>query len=100
MKIRRKLNEDETLYEVGQVEELFLGGCHGVALVKRGENDRHVCFLNLTEDDGAWFNSLESSSSHWMFEHIEVMKAAYAWLEENGEPDIHNDIQYGWKFKK
>ena len=51
----------------------FLGSCKGVELIRRGENDNHICFDILTEDDGNWFSSKEPSSSFWIKDLIEQL---------------------------
>ncbi len=105
MQIRRHLAEDECLLDLQEYEEIFLGNCCGMALVKRGKNDNHICYIHLGEDDGAWSpcNS-GSKSSYWLGEEMDVIKAVQEWITNNAEPDIYeNNLfgrkQFGWKFK-
>jgi hypothetical protein len=76
----------------------FKGHCKGVRLVPRGVNDNHICFEILTEDDGNWFLSENSSSSHWCEELIAMMQMALEYMKTQ-EPDMHEGTQYGWNFK-
>jgi len=100
IKVRRKLSKEEYLdVEIKPYREMFLSGVFGILLRNRGKDDKHVCFEILGEDDGYWFSTNGTASSAW-FENLEgVVAEARKWCEENCEPDIHNDIQYGWKFK-
>ena len=52
--------------ELETFEQTFLGRCMGVGLRKRGDNDNHVVFVIIYEDDGNWFASENSVSSYWM----------------------------------
>lgn len=76
--------------------QAFLGSCKGVGLQPRGTGDPHVCFVILTEDDGNWFASSNSTSSYWLPELITQMQAAQAWCENNCD----KDGPWGWKFKE
>jgi len=53
----------------------FVGDCHKVQLVPRGEGDSHVCVRVLTEDDGHWSENMEFSS-FWLGELIEQLRKA------------------------
>ena len=68
-------------------EQTFLGELIGIGLFKRGENDNHVCFQILVEDDGAWypFNMGRSHgvASGWLPELLNQLKYAEQWMEEN-----------------
>ena len=99
MKIRRHLNNDETLSYLDDYEEIFLGSCCGVALVKRGKNDNHICFIHLTEDDDNWFPRGNPMSSFWLEDEMNVLNAVKEWLSKNADPDLYNGNQFGWKFK-
>ena len=84
---------------------LFLGDCCGVRLVQRGENDKHVCFEILSEDDGHWFLKQSYSSSYWLPDLMEALKAAEEWMKANCEPDMYKhvggpDVQYGYNVKE
>lgn len=81
-----------------QFKKLFLGGCFGIGLRNRGLNDNHVCLQFLTGDDGTWFLSTNGFSTSWLPEIIKITQEADQWLKDNCVPDIHNGIQYGWKF--
>lgn len=78
-------------------EYLFLGGCQGVALIPRGENDNHICFLIVTEDDGNWFASKNSSSSFWLEDLEHQLKKAKDWMDNNADPDPDG---FGYRFKE
>jgi len=75
-------------------KHLFLGSCHGIALLPRGENDKHICFIILTEDDGLWFCSKNSSSSGWLGELILQLERAEKWLKKNAVGEV-----YGYRFR-
>jgi len=64
-------------------KHLFLGSCKGVALMPRGSKDGHICFLVLTEDDGNWFVSTNSSSSFWIDDLIKQLTRAKKWMKKN-----------------
>lgn len=76
----------------------FKGKCKGVKLIKRSENDNHICVIIITEDDENWFESETSFSSYWIDELIEQLKNAKSFLETQN-PSIHEGRQYGWEFK-
>lgn len=76
---------------------LFLGDCSGIRLVWRMENDPHVCFEVLSEDDGHWFIRSDSSSSYWMPDLMKALKAAEKWMKANCKPDMYGRYQYGYK---
>lgn len=62
MLIRNQLSEDETIN--GSYTQIFLGDCVGIGLLPRGENDPHICFQWLCEDDEYWFPMRNSMSSY------------------------------------
>lgn len=73
------------------------GACVGIALVERGDNDRHVCFLTLVEDDGNWFvKSDTQTSSFWLPEFVKVAERAMQWVTDNCDPDPSG---FGWIFR-
>lgn len=86
------------LYGVIIMEKEFKGHCKGVKLIKRGENDNHICLQILTEDGENWFAPANSFSSYWIDDLIEQLKIAKAYIETQ-EPDMHEGRQYGWKFR-
>ena len=70
--------------ELKRCEVLFLGGCRGVGLYKRGgDADPHVCFLVLSEDDGHWFVSEHGASSYWLPDLVSQLHLADKWMAEN-----------------
>lgn len=73
----------------------FRDGCVGVGLFKRGENDPHICFIPLSEDDGYWFPSIRGASSYWMPLLMGCYQAAFNWMQENAV----RESEYGWRFK-
>lgn len=105
MTIRRKLDESyESLStDIKPFREMFLGNITGIVLRERkmDENDPHIVFEIISEDDGHWFKYTGSgASSYWLDDYINVLTEVKKWLEENAEPDIEEGIQYGWKFKE
>ena len=100
-RIRTKLDNTPTDHESIDDSKtptiaIFLGDCCGVRLVWRGQNDPHVCFEILGEDDGHWFLKQSYSSSYWMPDLMKALKAAEKWMKANCKPDIHNGYQYGY----
>ncbi len=85
---------------------IFSGSCHRVILQPRnspwnpGEVDNHVKIQVEVEDDGNWFESDLGFSSSWLPELITLFDTAHEYMKKNCEPDIHNGVQYGWKFKQ
>ena len=100
MKIRRTFEKyEKKSITVKQYREIFLGTICGIILSQRGDNDPHVVFNIICEDDGFWFNYTNNgASSYWLKEYEDVIKAARKWCEKNCIPDIHDGVQYGWKF--
>lgn len=78
-----------------QYEKAFLGSCAGVILSRRGQNDSHICFTIIVEDDGYWFVSQHGFSSTWLQELRGVLHEASNWIEHECEKDTS-----GWKFKE
>ena len=78
-------------------QHLILGSCHGVALVKRGPNDPHVCIKLITEDDGNWAVSKESFSSAWLLDLQDVLADTHNWMDTRCEKDSYG---FGYKFKE
>lgn len=77
----------------------FKGNCKGVRLVKREENDPHICIQILTGDDGNWFVDDKSKfSSYWIDDLITQLQEAKSYIESQ-DPDIYEGKQYGYKFK-
>lgn len=75
-------------------KHLFLGTCHGIALVPRGKNDNHICFYILTEDDGVWFVSNNMGSTYWLHDLKKQLQQVEKWLSENAIK-----VDYGYMFK-
>ena len=78
---------------------IFLGDCCGVRLVWRGQNDPHVCFEILGEDDGHWFIKHDYSSSYWLPDLMKALKTAEKWMKANCKPHIYSGHQYGYDGK-
>ncbi len=85
----------------------FLGECRGVVLAPRGDDDPHVMFSLVTEDDGNWFDEEGVSSeedgyaqgggsSHWLDETIAMLVAARDYIRANCEPEPDG---YGYRFR-
>lgn len=85
--------------EGGPWLQLFLGRCFGVGLKKRGQDDPHIVFVVLCEDDGRWFPSTSGGSSYWIGELLTQLKLAEAWTEKNGESDTTEHGTYGYRVK-
>jgi hypothetical protein len=83
----------------------FKGECVGIRLTQRAENDLHICFTTLVEDDENWYEKDGGSfSSHWLNENISVLQEAKDWLEKNADPEMceitaGKVLQFGWKFR-
>jgi hypothetical protein len=75
-------------------EHLFLGECKGVALIPRSENDDHIYFLILTEEDGNWYCGNSRTSSYWIGELAHQILKAEKWLKESAVEDT-----FGYRFK-
>jgi hypothetical protein len=71
----------------------------GVRLEARGENDPHVCFQLLTEDDEYWGDTDTGGSTYWLDDLIGVLQAAKTALETSPEFEKEKN-GYGWDFKK
>jgi hypothetical protein len=100
MDIRTQLGEDESIDEdIKPYKQMFLGEISGVLLRPRGHGDPHICFEIISEDDGYWFTYGGGSSSYWLEDYMEVLKAARGWCESNAKPDMHEGNQCGWKFR-
>lgn len=83
--------------------QIFRGSCFGIGLSKRGENDPHILFTILHEDDEHWWDSQEhpvTFSSFWHEDLPNTIKQATKWCEENAISDVVESIQYGWKLKQ
>lgn len=85
--------------KVKPYKKIFLGGQFGIVLKNRGENDNHVCFQILNEDDGNWFISETGTSSSWLDDLKYVLTETEKWIKKNCEPDLYDGRQFGWKFK-
>jgi len=96
MEIRTKLNGGEILDDEDSYEKFFLGECFGVGLKKRNlkDEDPHVCFVILGEDDERWSECYDFASSYWLPDLAEAITAAQAWMEKH----CKKDGQYGYKF--
>ena len=97
--------ENETVDFHGSIYAVFLGGCFGVALTARGENDPHVCFEIFCEDDGHWFPTTSNFSSWWLDNICEVLNCAKEFIKENcinnghgeyffTEAQLNNPVRY------
>lgn len=78
-------------------EAEFLGACKGVVLTRRGDEDPHVCFTVVTEDDGNWFVSQSHTSSFWYPDLMRQIQAAQAWMEANC---VKNPDGFGYDFRE
>lgn len=88
-------------------ERVFLGDSFGVVLVPRiihhpwdleenGEEDNHICFLIVSEDDGNWFLSEGSgASSSYLSDLKAQISLAEDWIKHNAV----KDGRYGYRFK-
>jgi hypothetical protein len=83
---------------VDECVQTFRGKCFGVGLKPRNssEEDNHVMFCTIVEDDGYWFVSRSSTgSSFWLPELVDCYQQALVWVKENCVPDPQG---YGWDF--
>jgi hypothetical protein len=88
--------EGEDPKELLKWEKLFLADCMGVGLQKQGDNDKHICFKILVEDDGSWFIQKGTPlSSFWLPELQRQLKAAEDWIRNN----CVKDTDGMWEFK-
>mgnify|MGYP001611910535 CR=1 FL=1 len=71
----------------GSYEKTFLGGCAGVGLKRRGNNDLHICFTVLVEDDGSWFIPSQGFSSYWLEDLQKVLIEAKTWMHRECKLD-------------
>jgi hypothetical protein len=88
---------------VSQFKE-FKGRCMGVRLTPRGEDDPHILYEFIVEDDENWYEKVGGSSSSWLDEQMSVLQEAKDWLSRNADPDMceispGNVRQFGWKFR-
>ena len=98
--IRRQLDIDEVNPNIylesinGDFDVLFLGDCMGIALSKRSQNDEHIVFTILHEDDGYWFPSINPASSFWINDLKEVIDEVIKYLNNWASKE-----EDGWTFK-
>lgn len=78
---------------------IIKGKCCGVVIHHRGENDNHLCFTQIIEDDEVWLIPRNNTgpSSHWLPEFIDVNRQALVWMKTYAHPDITDLVKYGWK---
>ena len=84
------------LKDIDHVITTIRGNCAGVCLHLRGEDDNHICFTVLVEDDDNWFISKRGFSSFWLWDLRVVLENAQNWLERNAEKDSSG---FGWIYK-
>lgn len=65
----------------------FKGEQFGIRLEPRGENDPHICFQIISEDDEHWFEHKGSSSSAWITDLIEQLKIVKNYMKNNYKKD-------------
>lgn len=81
------------------IVKVFKRGCRGIVLHWRGENDPHLCYIYITEDDGNWFVSSQPVSSHWISEDLELIIKAREWMMANAFEDVYDQSFYGWTMR-
>ncbi len=86
--------DSDSCIDISCFRQVFLGECMGVGLDQR-DDDLHVCFTILAQDDGHWFASDESASSYWLPELAAQLQVALDWCEKNCDGGSRS----GWKFK-
>lgn len=75
----------------------FRGKCVGIGLRRRGENDPHVLFEILLEDDEYWFIPQNfQASSYWLPELQDCLQQAQDWMNRNCD----KDGEWGYKFRE
>lgn len=77
---------------------VFKGICAGVALYRRsfGDDDKHLCFIPLVEDDENWFVSKNGWSTGWLNDFMTQMKIAIRWLDTDKSVEKY---QWGYRLK-
>lgn len=83
---------------------IIQGDCSGVAITTRGEDDPHLMFTILMEDDGYYFPAHMGGrwSSYWIDDVQRSLRLAREWMEENGFSDTENGEfpkGLGWALK-
>lgn len=75
---------------------VFKGNCVGIKLTARSQNDPHICFSFMTEDDGNWFDTPTGSgwSNYWWEDLKEVMVRV-----ENTLSRTAKKTKWGYEFK-
>lgn len=79
---------------------VFVRGCYGVALVPRGPDDNHICFMIIVEDDDNWFECNGAGSSSWLCDLEDTLHQAVMWCETYAFPDKVRGVQYGYRFTR
>jgi hypothetical protein len=83
------------VFDEEKYEHVVLGKCFGFGLRRRHDNDPHVCWILLVEDDENWFPSQHGGSSFWLKDVQQVLKKTIEWLNNNCIK-----TNEGWSFKK
>ena len=83
--------------DLSKFDYTILSGQFGVRLVRRGEDDPHVCIQVLSEDDGNWLCSENSFSSFWLSDLQGVLRDAERWMKKNCKKSADG---YGYDFKE
>lgn len=87
--------------DIKNIIKVFKGELKGIVLSKRGDNDPHIMFTIISEDDGDWFKEVNNcSSSYWIDDLREQITEASIWLKNEALPDIYEGRQYGYKIKE
>lgn len=75
----------------------FKGKMFGIRLIPRGNDDKHVCFQFILEDDGFWYEMSKHSqpSTFWIADLQEVLKKVNVWMKKN----CITDEYCGYRFK-
>lgn len=83
--VRRKFDRGETVDgEITGYREVFLASIVGVVLSPRGDNDPHISFDIICEDDEYWFPISRSGggySTFWITAYEAAFHAAHAWCK-------------------
>ena len=79
-----------------EIVHTIKGTCVGIVLTKRGNNDPHICWQLIVEDDENWYIQRNSFSSFWILDLKMVISQMEEWLENNAEKEEY----FGWRMKE
>ena len=77
--------------QINNIVHTVYGDCYGICISKREDNDDHLCWTILVEDDANWFVSERGGSSFWLIDLQNVIEETITWLDNNA---VKN--RWGW----